>query len=97
MFQDEKDFSLQVSTNRLNNWVYFNGSKYFWGSVQEKVYDGHYCYPFATIDELKRRIRDIWDECATDLSQIHKAMKQFLPRLEAVDTKEGGSIKTVFG
>ena len=70
---------------------------YFWDRVQEKVYDGRYCYPFAMIDELKRRIRDVWDECATDLPQICKAMKQFLPRLEAVDAKEGGSIKTVFG
>ena len=56
-----------------------------------------YCYPFATIDELKRRICDVWDECATDLSQISKAMKQLLPRLEAVDAKEGSSIKTVNG
>ena len=69
---------------------------YFWDRVQEKVYDGHYCYPFATIDELKRRIRDVWDECATDLPQIRKAMKQFLPRLEAGDAKESGSIKTIF-
>ena len=65
--------------------------------VQEKVYNGRYCYPFAMIDELKRRFRDVWDECATDLPQIRKAVKQFLPRFEAVDTKEGGSIKTVFG
>ena len=97
VFQDEKDFSLQVSTNGQNNWVYFTGPKYFWGSVQEKVYDGRYCYPFATTDELKRRIRDIWDQCATDPSQSHNAMKQFLPCLEAVDAKESGSIKTVFG
>ena len=27
MFQDEKDFSFQVPTNRQNNWVYFNGPK----------------------------------------------------------------------
>ena len=32
---------------------------YFWDCVQDKVYDGRYCYPFATIDELKRRIHDI--------------------------------------
>ena len=55
------------------------------------------CYPFATIDKLKRRIRDVWDECTTDLPQIRKALKNFLPRLEAVDAKEGTSIKTVFG
>ena len=51
----------------------------------------------ATIGELKRRIRDVWDECARNLPQICKAMKQFLPRLGTVDSKEGGSIKTVFG
>ena len=62
-----------------------------------EIYDGRYCHPFATIDELKRRIRDVWDECATDLPQIRKAMKQFLPRLEAGDAKESGSIKTIFG
>ena len=38
---------------------------YFWDTVHEKVYDGHYCYPFTTIDELKRRICDVWHECAT--------------------------------
>ena len=70
---------------------------YFWDRVQEKVYDGRYCYPLATIDELRRRIHDVWNECATDLLQIRKAMKQFIPRLEAVDAKEGGSIKTAFG
>ena len=45
---------------------------YFWDSVQEKVYDCCYCYPFATIDELKRRISDVWDECATDLPKSAK-------------------------
>ena len=65
---------------------------YFPDRVQEKVYNGRYCYLSAMIDKLKRRIRDIWDECATDLPQIRKAMKQFLPRLEAADTREGGSI-----
>ena len=39
---------------------------YFWDCLQEKVYNGCYCYPFPTIDELKRRIHDVWDECATD-------------------------------
>ena len=52
---------------------------------------------FATIDELKRSNRDVWDECAMNLPQIPKAMKQFLLRLEAVNAKEGGSSETVFG
>ena len=70
---------------------------YFWDRVQEKVYNGCYCYPFTTFDELKRRTCDVWDECAMDLPQIQKTMKQFLPRWEAVNAKEGSSIKTVFG
>ena len=70
---------------------------YFWDRVPERVYDCRYCYLFATIDELKRIIRDVWDQCATDLPQICKAMKQFLPHLEAIDAKESDSIKTVFG
>ena len=70
---------------------------YFWDCIQEKIYDGRSRYPFATTDELNRRIRNVWDKCATDLPQIRKAIKQFLPHLEAIDAKEGGSINTVFG
>ena len=70
---------------------------YFWDRVQEKVFDGRYCYPFTMIDELKGRIHDIWDEYATDLPKICKAIKQFLHHFEAIDAKEGGSVKTVFG
>ena len=62
-----------------------------------KVYDGCYCYLFTTIDELKRRIHDVWNKFATDLPQIREVMQQFLPRLEAFDSKEDASIKTVFG
>ena len=36
-------------------------SHYFWDRVQEKVYDGRCCYPFATTVELNRRICDVWD------------------------------------
>ena len=32
---------------------------YFWDRVQEKLYDGRYCCPFATTDDLKRTIRDV--------------------------------------
>ena len=70
---------------------------YFWDCIQEKVFDGRHCYPFVTVDELKRRIRDVWNDRTTDLPQIHNAMKKFLPHLEAVRAKEGGSVKTIFG
>ena len=48
-------------------------------------------------DELKRRIRQVWNECANDLKTLRKAIKQFLLRLKAVEAKHGKSIKTVFG
>ena len=70
---------------------------YLLDSVQEKVYIGHYCYPIKTIDELKRRIRDVWNECAADFPQISKSMKQFIPRLQIIGAKEGDSIKAAFG
>ena len=77
MFQDEKDFSLQVSTNRQNNRVYFNGPK---KEVQpERLYsEGNKFWKKVMVSAMI-------------------AMRQFLPRLKAVDAKEGGLIKTVFG
>ena len=48
----------------------------------------------AIVILLQRLNCDLWDECAMDLPQICKAMKQFLPHLEAVGAKEGSSIKT---
>ena len=53
---------------------------FFWYRVQEKVYDGRYCYPFAKTDELKRTIRDVSDESTTDIPQIRRGTKQFRPR-----------------
>jgi len=70
---------------------------YFWDRVQQKVYEGRHCNPFESTDELQTQIIDVWDECATDVKEIRKAMKQFLPRLQAVQSKDGGSIKTIFG
>ena len=70
---------------------------YFWDRVQEKVYLGHHCQPFQSVEELKDRILEVWDECANDHKEIRKAVKRFLPRLQAVTSKDGGSIETVFG
>ena len=51
----------------------------FWDRIQEKVYDGRYCYPFATIDKLKRKIRDVWDESVADLPPNPKTNKAVSP------------------
>ena len=70
---------------------------YFWNRVQERVFEGRHCSPFQSVEELEARIKEVWDECASDLKEIRKALKQFLPRLQAVESKDGGSIKTLFG
>ena len=38
----------------------------------------------------------MWDQCANNIEPLRKAIKQFLPDLKAVVTKEGRPIKTVF-
>ena len=70
---------------------------FFWNKVQEKVYQGRHCKPFKDANELKRRICQVWPECACDLKTIRKALKQFLLRLKAVERKNGHLIKTEFG
>ena len=70
---------------------------FFWNKVQEKVYEGGHCEPFENIEELKTKIQEVWEECCTDLNTIRKAIKHLLPRLKAVELKDGGSIKTLFG
>ena len=70
---------------------------YFWDAVKSKVYEGRRGVPFQDEDELKRKIRAVWSECATNTSVIRKAIKQFIPRLRCVEEKQGFSIKTHFG
>ena len=38
----------------------------------------------------------MWNKCAIKIEPLRKAVKQYLPRLKAVVTKEGRPIKTVF-
>ena len=38
----------------------------------------------------------MWGQCANNIEPLRKAIKQFLPHLKAVVTKEGRPIKTVF-
>jgi len=70
---------------------------HFWDAVSNRVYQGRHSKPFANLSELKARIEDVWGECASNLTPIRKSIRQFVPRLEAVVAKDGGSIKTVFG
>ena len=70
---------------------------YFWNQVKRKVYAGRHNKPFASEDEMIQRIKSVWKECATNTIELRKALKQFVPRLKAVEEKKGFSIKTVFG
>ena len=69
---------------------------YFWSRVKRKVYEGRHNRPFTSERELIERIKSVWDEFATNKVEIRKAMKQFVPRLKAVEEKQGHSIKTLF-
>ena len=65
--------------------------------MKEKVYAGRLNKPFKNELELKERIKSVWNECAKNTVEIRKAMKQFVPRLNAVADNNGYAIKTVFG
>ena len=69
---------------------------HFWDKLKVKVYEGRFNQPFDNEKQLKRRIRTVWNEMATDLVEIRKALKQFVPRLKQVAEKEGNCIKMTF-
>ena len=74
-----------------------NSLDYFlWDLVKTKVYQGRAGEPFSSEKELKRKIKAVWKDCATDLKQLRKAIKQFVPRLRAVEEKQGYCIKMIF-
>ena len=71
---------------------------YFWNQIKLKVYEGRpFNQPFRNEQELMARIKAVWKDCAKNIPEIRKAVKQFIPRLEAVSEKQGGSIKMLFG
>ena len=45
----------------------------------------------------KEKIKKVWPEVANDVPEIRKALKQFIPRLTAVNEKKGECIKMLFG
>ena len=59
------------------------------------MHEGHHCKPFRSIQELKEKTIEVWDEGATDLHTIRKGLEQFLPHLCAVCEQVGGLIKSL--
>jgi len=70
---------------------------FFWDLVKCKVYKGRAGEPFKSEDELKIKIKAVWNDCATDLTSLRKAIKQFVPRLRAIEERQGHCIKMTFG
>ena len=70
---------------------------HFWNLAKEKVYEDRFDKPFANETELKKRIKKVWPECAGNVKEIRKALKQFTPRLNAVSEMNGNCIKIHFG
>ena len=70
---------------------------YFFGDlVKTKVYQGRAGEPFSSEEELQRKIKAVWKDCPTDLKPLRQAIKQFVPRLRAVEQKQEYCIKMIF-
>ena len=69
---------------------------YFWSKVKTKVYEGRINQPFQNENEMIARIKAVWKDCATNIPEIRKAMKEFPDRLRAVTECNGNSIKMYF-
>ena len=63
---------------------------WFWDSLSRKVYEGQR-EPFVTVEQLKRRIRRVWNDAAND-DQVKKSVMQFKKRLRAVMDAYDGPI-----
>ena len=70
---------------------------FFWDLVKTKVCQGRAGEPFSSEEQLKTKIKAVWKDCVTDLKPLRKAIKQFVPRLRAVQEKQGYYIKMIFG
>ena len=69
---------------------------FLWDKINVKVYEVRHFNPFLNQDKLLVRIQEVWEKCANNLPVTRKAIKQFVPRLQAIVDKEGGSIKSIF-
>ena len=65
--------------------------------MKTKVYQDRVGELFSSEEKLKTKIKAVWKDCATDLKLLRKSIKQFVPRLRAVEEKQGYCIKMIFG
>ena len=68
---------------------------YLWDHISKRVYEGRNGVPFENEEQLKRRIRYVWND-AIDMDSIRKAINQFQRRLRAMVFANGNPIKKHF-
>ena len=74
-----------LSSLDVNPLIYF-----YWHFVKTKVYKGR---PSASEDELKKKIKSVWNICANDLVPIRKEIKQFVQQMKTAQEKQRRCIK----
>ena len=60
------------------------------------MYENRLNTPFENEKELISKLKSVWKECATNTTEIRKAMREFPGRLQAVKECNGSSIKMQF-
>ena len=60
---------------------------FLWDLVKTNVYQGRAGQLFISDGESKTKVKAVSKDCATDLKPLRKAIKQFVPRLRAVEEK----------
>ena len=70
---------------------------YFWNKVKTKLYEDRLNTPSENDEEMISKIKSVWKECALNLVEIRKSMKELPSRLRAVKECNGSSIKMNFG
>ena len=57
---------------------------YFWDALSEEVYKDNRCVPFTSLEELKNKVLEVWQELSRRLITRRKAIAQFFKRLREV-------------
>ena len=55
-----------------------------WDGIQKKVYENRFNQDFEDTEALKQRIRKVWPEVPSEVNEIRKAFREFVPRLQSV-------------
>ena len=79
---------VQVMTGYLSKIVLLHIDQ-IWYKISLKKLNGE---PFSSEEELKTKIKTVWKDCPT-----WQAIKQFVPRLQVVEERQGYCTKMMFG